>query len=340
MKKHVVVTLVVAMLLSVCGVCVAAGNDQSAKNLETRVIQLEADKQVNDARCEKDKDLKEIVKQQIQNSSQTISAVGTTANIVSGIIGVFAVIISIIGFFGFKSFNEIRKNLKEEYDGIVTKRKDVDDALKKIVDRQLEIEKILRKSKDAYAIVNNQASKILEMASNDNSLQPILNSGTSKNISTLKKITEFYKQGEYKKVVAIAETVQPDDKFYVRVCIIWGAALSLLGNYKEAIEKLVVAIKTEPQNSLAHTILGAIKEELGDMEGAINEYSETLKYDAENAPAYFYRAGVFARIKDARTYQDLKAAIHFDPKYISKAKTEPNFDSIRKDERYLKLVGV
>ena len=111
--------MMVVVLLTMCNACAFAAAEQPAKNLEARVIQLETDKQVNDARWEKDNEIKQLLKDeigrstelQVQTKDYAVKSIETIKNIVYFITIILTILGVLVAFFGLKSYREFKDNV-------------------------------------------------------------------------------------------------------------------------------------------------------------------------------------------------------------------------------------
>lgn len=77
-------------------------------------------------------------------------------------------------------------------------------------------------------------------------------------------------------------------------------------------EALVVA---DPYDSVFHTQLGAIHHKMGQLDKAVEQYSEALKFNFANVDAYSGRGEIlFTKGKLSDAAADLNKAIELDPK--------------------------
>jgi superkiller protein 3 len=130
-----------------------------------------------------------------------------------------------------------------------------------------------------------------------------------------------------------------------------GAALSKLGKYEEAINCYDKAIEKEMQiyysdDFYSHYCLvwynnGVTLTKLGKYEEALKLFDKSLEIDAKHDKSWYWRAR--SKIKMGNTNEglvDLKKAIELDLQFIKLAKQEQDFEKIRNDKRFLKLVAM
>ena len=63
------------------------------------------------------------------------------------------------------------------------------------------------------------------------------------------------------------------------------------------IEDLTAALKLQPEDVRAWRVRGAVRERLGDDDGAVADYSEAIQRDPKDARLYLARGAVYARMK-------------------------------------------
>jgi len=86
---------------------------------------------------------------------------------------------------------------------------------------------------------------------------------------------------------------------------------SLLINTKAA------CLDEETSSALSHYIMGVMHEDLGDVDGAIQEYQKALKADQQTSVIHLNLASSFIKKNEIpRAIEELKAAIRLDPEAI------------------------
>ena len=86
-------------------------------------------------------------------------------------------------------------------------------------------------------------------------------------------------------------------------------------NYQEAIENYTQAIKLDPNNAYAYFNRGVAKAKLKGYPEAIKDYTEAIRLDPNSAEAYYNRGGVKSDLGDYQeARKDYDKAIEIDPK--------------------------
>jgi tetratricopeptide (TPR) repeat protein len=120
-----------------------------------------------------------------------------------------------------------------------------------------------------------------------------------------------------------------------------GVALGNLGRLEEAITSFDNALKIKPDYHEAWVNRGAALSDLGRLEEAIASCDEALKIKPDDAIAYFNKACYYALQENIPlAFDNLKQAINLDSKYLEMAKTDTDFDKIRNDSRFIKLLNI
>ncbi len=119
-----------------------------------------------------------------------------------------------------------------------------------------------------------------------------------------------------------------------------GVALSAKGDLEGAIEHYNAALKIDPDNASTHYNLGlALKKAKGDLDGAMEHWKEALRIDPDNAKYHNGLGCVLALKKGVvGAVSALTRAIELDDRYRNWAKTDTDYDAIRGDPVFRKLV--
>ncbi|MCY7273764.1 MAG: tetratricopeptide repeat protein [Phormidesmis sp. CAN_BIN44] len=119
-----------------------------------------------------------------------------------------------------------------------------------------------------------------------------------------------------------------------------GLALSALGRKEEAIQSYDKAVDIKPDKHEAWSNRGVALSTLGRNEDAIQSFDQALRIQPDFASAYYNKAccyGLQGTIDLA--IEILRQAITLDSNYQNMAKTDPDFDRIRNDDRFRALIG-
>ncbi|MGJ5630754.1 tetratricopeptide repeat protein [Nostoc sp. CALU 1950] len=131
--------------------------------------------------------------------------------------------------------------------------------------------------------------------------------------------------------------IQPDkhEAWYNR-----GIALYNLGCNEEAIISYDQVVKINPNKHEAWNNRGIVLDDLGCYEEAIASYDQVLKIKPDYHQAWYNKACSYAlKGNIEQALEKLQKAINLNPDQCSKwAKTDSDFDGIRKDERFQALI--
>ena len=119
-----------------------------------------------------------------------------------------------------------------------------------------------------------------------------------------------------------------------------GVALSALGRKEEAIQSYDKAVDIKPDSHEAWYNRGVELSALGRKEEAIQSFDQALQIQPDFASAYYNKAccyGLQGTIDLA--IATLQQAITLDSDFQEMAKTDPDFDRIRNDDRFRSLIG-
>jgi len=100
------------------------------------------------------------------------------------------------------------------------------------------------------------------------------------------------------------------------------------------------SLEINPENIEALSLRSLVFHTLGKYEEASQCCDKILQMEPENAAALYNKACFESKKGNAENAINcLKKAIELDRKFIDFAKKEQDFDSIRNDERFMKLVN-
>ena len=119
-----------------------------------------------------------------------------------------------------------------------------------------------------------------------------------------------------------------------------GLALSALGRKEEAIQSYNKALDIKPDKHEAWVRRGVVLTYLGRYEEALQSFDQALQIQPDFADAYYNKAcwyGLQGTIDLA--IETLRQAITLNSDYQDMAKTDPDFDRIRNDDRFRALIG-
>ena len=93
-----------------------------------------------------------------------------------------------------------------------------------------------------------------------------------------------------------------------------GYQMLALGNHAEAKQIYLGLVAAAPYDSVFHCHLACVYHQLGDLERALDEYTEALRFNRANADALAGRGELYLRRGQvAESMIDLQAAIECDP---------------------------
>ncbi|MGA1132205.1 MAG: tetratricopeptide repeat protein [Prochlorotrichaceae cyanobacterium] len=119
-----------------------------------------------------------------------------------------------------------------------------------------------------------------------------------------------------------------------------GNALGNLGRHEEAIMSFEQALKHKPDDHEAWFNRGNALGNLGRYEEAIVSYNEALKHKPDYPEALYNKSCCYAlqnQLEPALTH--LQQAIKLDPQYRDMARSDSDFDGIRRDDRFQALIN-
>jgi len=134
-----------------------------------------------------------------------------------------------------------------------------------------------------------------------------------------------------------AADIKPDyhEAWYNR-----GGALDDLGRKEEAIQSYDKAVDIKPDYHEAWYNRGGALDALGRKEEAIQSYDKALQIQPDYASAYYNKACCYALQGTIDlAIATLQQAITLDSDFQEMAKTDPDFDRIRNDDRFRALIG-
>jgi tetratricopeptide (TPR) repeat protein len=118
-----------------------------------------------------------------------------------------------------------------------------------------------------------------------------------------------------------------------------GVALGNLERYEEAVTSFDRALKINPENDSAWSNRGVALANLERYEEAVTSYDRALKINPEDDSAWYNLACCFALQNQIESVlENLTKAIALNPKYREIAKTDADFDKIRNNSRFKKLI--
>ena len=118
-----------------------------------------------------------------------------------------------------------------------------------------------------------------------------------------------------------------------------GAALAAKGDLDAAIEHYKEALRIDPDNVAAHNNLGTALSHKGELDAAIEHYNAAIRINPKSARYHDNLGGALAQKGEAAaSVAALARAIELDQRYRDWAKTDKDYDTIRDDPAFRKLV--
>jgi len=113
-----------------------------------------------------------------------------------------------------------------------------------------------------------------------------------------------------------------------------------LGRYEEAIASYDKALQINPDDDASWYFRGIALGELGRYEEAIASYDQYLQIKPNDHNVWYDKAVCYAYLDNIEeALKHLQEAIELNPERREKAKTDTDFDNIRRDRRFQKLLG-
>ncbi|MGK7893742.1 MAG: tetratricopeptide repeat protein, partial [Xenococcus sp. (in: cyanobacteria)] len=148
------------------------------------------------------------------------------------------------------------------------------------------------------------------------------------------EVNEEYEKALYAHDQAIS--IKPDDPIF------WynrGVQLSNLGRSEEAIASYDKALAIKPDNDSAWYNRGIALGNLGRYEEAIASYERVVEIQPNDHEAWYQKADIYAIQNQVDlAIENLEKAILLDKKYCNMAMEDSDFDNIRQDLRFQKLI--
>ena len=120
-----------------------------------------------------------------------------------------------------------------------------------------------------------------------------------------------------------------------------GITYRKIGKYKEALAGYNRSLELRPDHPVTLNNRGRVYGKMGKYKESLADHNHSLELEPDNPSPMYNLARLFSlwgKPDDALAY--LKRAIGGDEKYLEKAKTDEDFDNIRDDPRFKKLIGL
>ena len=135
--------------------------------------------------------------------------------------------------------------------------------------------------------------------------------------------------------------VSPTRSLRVQVAYLRGQALRNLGQYREAIVSLSEAAEVDSENTHVWLALGWCQKRVGRLDLAIEALERAMEADAGQSIVYYNLACYWSLASNAKlALAYLTRAFDLEPTFRDLVDDEQDFDSIRRDPRFLELTSV
>ena len=138
------------------------------------------------------------------------------------------------------------------------------------------------------------------------------------------------------------ERLRSAGAYAVELAYLRGQALRTLRRHHEAIEFLAEAADLDPDNVHTWLALGWCQKRVGRLDLAIEALERAMESENGRQPIIYYNLACYwslaSNVQLALAY--LTRALDLDPSFRDLVDTEPDFDPIRKDPRFLELTSV
>lgn len=174
-----------------------------------------------------------------------------------------------------------------------------------------------------------------------------LNTSTTTNANANANALKLYEQGlklyykrEFPEALAIFNKALANDSRCYQALNAKGATYAFQGKYDEGLALIKQALEINPTFVYGYFNLGLANELAGRWDPAISAYQEALRLDKQDVWSYYGIASIYGRLGNAaKVLEYLEQAIALDPGVKEVAREEKDFDPVRLDPRFQKLVA-
>lgn len=118
-----------------------------------------------------------------------------------------------------------------------------------------------------------------------------------------------------------------------------GAALCFKGNYNFGMKLIDEALLLKPDFAYCNFNKAMAFKLQMDNENALIWFDKTISFDSKNTWSYFGKSTIYAEWNDAlHAVEELKKAIEIDPGVKDAARNEHDFDNVKDDPDFIKLL--
>lgn len=119
-----------------------------------------------------------------------------------------------------------------------------------------------------------------------------------------------------------------------------GATYAFQGKYDEGLTLIKQALVIKPDFVYGHFNLGLANELAGRWDPAISAYLEAIKLDNKDVWSYYGIASIYGRLGNTQKVREyLEQAIILNPEVKETAREEHDFDPVRQDPGFQKLIN-
>jgi tetratricopeptide (TPR) repeat protein len=119
-----------------------------------------------------------------------------------------------------------------------------------------------------------------------------------------------------------------------------GATYAFQGKYDEGLTLIKQALAIKPDFVYGHFNLGLANELAGRWDPAISAYLEAIQLDNKDVWSYYGIASIYGRFGNSqKVLEYLEQAINLNPEVKETARKEHDFDPVRQDPRFQKLIS-
>ena len=190
------------------------------------------------------------------------------------------------------------------------------------------------------SLSNNPTSPIKDSASDSSSNSQ--NSSPTTNADALKLYEQglkLYYKREFPEALTFFDKALTIDTRCYQALNAKGATYAFQGKYDEGLALIKQALKINPNFVYGHFNLGLANELAGRWDTAISAYQEALRLDKQDVWSYYGIASIYGRMGNVAKVQEyLEQAIMLDPGVKEVAREEKDFDPVRQDPRFQKLL--
>jgi len=148
---------------------------------------------------------------------------------------------------------------------------------------------------------------------------------------------QFFKK-EYNKAIETERQVIKKDPNFYKAYAVEGIALAYSGNFNQGMQQIDKSLKLNPNYGYGRFNKALANELFGHYDEAIKWYKKAIEVEKFEW-SYYGIASIYGRYGDVtNTIKYLKLAIDINPKVKDVAKTEVDFDNVRKSEEFKKLM--